>query len=257
MTHAYFHRDGDLFIPDRTARGPWNPDQQSGLAISGLLARVIDDAPAPVPMRVARLTVDFLGAVLMRPTEARVRIVRDGKRQQVIEAQLWVEGAMAATATALRVAQSIGPGVSPEPLGYVGPEEAPRTPVAKYFDAGHPLETRVIQRATAEGAPGVFWARFNTQFLDGEPTSPVIRACMTADLATGPAVTPAVREWRYPNADLSLYFAREPVGVWQLAMSHMDVADEGVALTRSTLADEEGVFGYARQTLVFSKPKAE
>src|SRR5262245_60190492 len=101
--HAYFTRDGGVFTPDRTARGPWNRDYQSGLAIMGLLTHAIESTPAPVPMRVARLTADFLGAVLMRPTEPQVRVLREGKRMQVIEASLRVEGQIAAVATGLRL----------------------------------------------------------------------------------------------------------------------------------------------------------
>jgi hypothetical protein len=253
MSHAYFQREGGRYHPDRTARGPWSPDQQSGLAVAGLLAHAIETTPSPSPMRMARLTVDFLGAVLMKPTEARVRILREGKRQQVVEASLWVEGEMAAMATGLRLAVSEGPAAPAPALGFPGPEAAPRTPIARFFDAGHPLETRVVRWASPDGEPGVFWSRFNTAFIAGEPTSPVVRACMAADIATGPASS-AVRGWRIPNADLSLYLAREPQGDWLLGVAHLDVAREGVGLTRSTLADEAGVFGYARQTLVLSRP---
>src|SRR6202020_2023766 len=100
-------------------------------------------------------------------------IVRDGKRMQVVEASLWVEGAMAAKATGLRLAaDGEGPSAPAPPHGYPSPEESPRVPVARYFDAGHPLETRVLQRATPEGAAGVFWSRFNSAFTAGAPTPP-------------------------------------------------------------------------------------
>ncbi|MBV9997184.1 MAG: thioesterase family protein [Caulobacteraceae bacterium] len=252
MRHAYFRREGRLYHPDRTARGPWNPDQQSGLAVQGVLVHAIETTPSAAPMRIARLTVDFLGAVLMRPTEARVRILRDGEGLQTVEASLWVEGEMAATATGLRVSRGEDPPASSPPLSYPDPEAAPRVPVTKYFDAGHPLETRVIRKAGAEGGPGVFWSRFNSVFLEGEPNSPVTRACMAADIASAPAAPPALKGWRNPNADLSLYLAREPRGDWLLCAAHTDVAAEGFAVLRSTLADADGVFGYGRQTLMLS-----
>lgn len=255
MTHVYFRREGGLCIPDRSARGPWNSEHQSGLAIVGLLARAIEHTHSVVPMRVARLTVDFLGAVLMKPTEVRAEILRDGKRMQVVAASLWVDGAMAASATGLRVCEGEGPNAPTDAHGFPTPEDAPRVPVTPYFDAGHPLETRVVQKANLDGAPGAFWSRFNTTFMEGEGTSPVIRACMAADIAAGAATTAATRGWRFPNADLSLYFAREPKGDWLLAVANMDIANEGVALMRSMLADETGSFGYARQTLVLSRQK--
>ena len=257
MTHAYFRRDGDLLVPDRTVRSPWNPDHQSGIAVVGQLARAIERAPAPRPMRIARLTVDFLGAVLMRPTAAQVEVAYEGADSQLIEAALWVDSAIAAKATALRVPATDEPPQHGEPPPYVSPEEAPRNGVTRYFGEGHPLQTRVIQRPDADGAPGVFWSRFNSTFVEGEPTSAVVRACMTADIASGAGAGPSMRNWRMPNADLSLYFAREPRGDWLLAATQIDVADQGVAATRSTLADETGVFGYARQMLILSRANTE
>jgi len=257
MTHAYFRQEGELLVPDRTVRSPWNPDHQSGIAVAGQLARAIERAAAAGPMRIARLTVDFLGAVLMRPTAAQVELVRDGPDVQLVEAALWVDSAIAAKATAVRVPAAEAPPPAGPPLPYVSPEAAPREGVTRYFGEGHPLETRVVQRPDADGGPGVFWARFNSAFVAGEPTSAVVRACMIADIASGAAAGPSMRDWRMPNADLSVYFAREPQGDWLLATTQIDVADQGVAATRSTLADAGGVFGYARQMLILSRANAD
>jgi hypothetical protein len=256
MTHAYFELDGGLYHPHKTARSPWSREQQSGLAVAGLLARAIENTPSAEPMRMARLTVDILGAAPMGPTDARAEIIRDGRRMQVVEASLVIGGDLAAKATGLRVADHPGPAAAALVLDYPGPEAAPRTPITPYFDAGHPLETRLVHRATFGQTPGVFWSRFNSQLVAGETASPVVRACMCADIASGPASGGLSRDWRFPNADLSLYFAREPVGDWILGVSRIDVGADGVGLTQSTLADQTGVFGYARQTLVFSRQKA-
>jgi acyl-CoA thioesterase len=174
---------------------------------------------------------------------------------QVVEAWLVVDGEAAAKATGLRVWDHDGPSAPPPRLSYPSPEEAPRTPIVSYFDAGHPFETRVVSRGGREGGPGVFWSRFNSQLIAGETASPVVRACMSADVTTGLAMPISSRAWKYPNADLSIYFARDPVGDWLLAASQVDMAAHGVGLTRTTLADETGVFGYGRQSLVISRQK--
>jgi len=253
MTHAYFEYVKGLYEPHKTARSPWSREQQSGLAVAGLLARVIEGAPSLAPLRIARLTVDFLGAVPMKSTEVRAEILRDGGGVQVVEAWLVVDGAPAARATGLRICEQEGPSANLPTLGFAGPGDAPFVPIAPYLDAGHPLETRIVQRATPEGAPGVCWSRFHSEFIAGESASPIIRACMCADIATGPAATASSRGWRTPNADLSLYFAREPRGEWLLGVSQMAIAADGIGLTRTTLGDEQGVYGYACQTLVFSR----
>lgn len=53
-------------------------------------------------MQLARFTLDLLRPVPMQPLAAAVRIVRDGKRSQVLEASLISDGVEVARASALR-----------------------------------------------------------------------------------------------------------------------------------------------------------
>src|SRR6185437_7139019 len=56
-----------------------------------------------VPQHVARLTVDFLRPVPLRPLTVVRRIVREGKRIQVMEASLLADGLEVARCSALRL----------------------------------------------------------------------------------------------------------------------------------------------------------
>ena len=92
MSDAIFIPDGDLLIPQPTACGPWFPGVQHGGAITGLIARAIEQTPAAQPMMLTRLTVDMSRKVPMGPTKVEVEVVRDGKRVQALECRYVVDG---------------------------------------------------------------------------------------------------------------------------------------------------------------------
>ena len=55
----FFARQGDAFIPNPIANGPWNPDSMHGRVIIGLLAHVIEERHGSAEFVPARLTVDM------------------------------------------------------------------------------------------------------------------------------------------------------------------------------------------------------
>jgi len=52
--------DGTKAESNANAAGPWNPGLQHGSAPASLIASVVENLPAPVPMQVTRLTLDLL-----------------------------------------------------------------------------------------------------------------------------------------------------------------------------------------------------
>lgn len=65
LVRALFLADGDQFVPQDVARGPWDPTALHGGPTAALLARAVEghEADPAQPMRVARLTVDLLRPV--------------------------------------------------------------------------------------------------------------------------------------------------------------------------------------------------
>jgi len=66
-----------------------------------LLAREVERFPAEQPMFVTRLTVELLRAFGRIPVEVRARLVRPGRKVQIVEASLWKGEQEVARATAL------------------------------------------------------------------------------------------------------------------------------------------------------------
>ena len=100
---ALFVRRGDEFVATELTQGPWNPEHQHGGPVCALLATVVESVPSLVPMRCGRLTVDLIRTVPVAALRARTRVVREGKRVQLVEAALEHDGVEVARASALRV----------------------------------------------------------------------------------------------------------------------------------------------------------
>jgi hypothetical protein len=85
-------RDGSSFVPTLLTQGPWNPDHQFGGAPAALVAQFLETVPTLVPLQVARLTVDLLRPVPIRPLQLEAAVRREGKRIQVVDVSLLADG---------------------------------------------------------------------------------------------------------------------------------------------------------------------
>src|SRR5260370_17979842 len=107
MASSIFEPDGDLFIPTEAALSPWSDQALHGGPPTMLMAREIERFPADQPMFITRLTVELLRAVGRTPLAVRSRLVRPGRRVQVVEGSLWngEQGVARAPALRLRIAE--------------------------------------------------------------------------------------------------------------------------------------------------------
>src|SRR5690349_7431585 len=74
------------------AGGPWNPKLQHGAAPSSLICWAVEQLPSPVPMRVARLTVDLMRPVPVAPNTIETEVLREGRKIQLIAVRLLASG---------------------------------------------------------------------------------------------------------------------------------------------------------------------
>ena len=84
----FFTRDGDAFHPTEVANGPWDPKSLHGRVIVGLLGFAIEERHSGPEFVPARLTVDMYKLpTIDKPIEVTTRLVRDGLRIRVVEAE--------------------------------------------------------------------------------------------------------------------------------------------------------------------------
>ena len=93
-------RDSDTFMPTPVSNGPWDPNSLHGRVVIGLLAHVIEQRHGSDDFVPARLTVDmFRLPNTTTPIEVTTKLVRDGKRIKVVEAEFISGGTSMARAS--------------------------------------------------------------------------------------------------------------------------------------------------------------
>ena len=64
---AIFRVDGNGVVTSPDAAGPWDPSMQHGSPPAALAVWAAEKIPTPVPMRIARVTVDLMRPVPVAP----------------------------------------------------------------------------------------------------------------------------------------------------------------------------------------------
>jgi len=95
----FFIREGAGYQPTPSSRGPWDPKSLHGRVIAGLLGYEIERALNDAAFMPARLTVDMYRLPDLSPVTATTRVVRDGGRLKVIDAEFFSAGVSMARAT--------------------------------------------------------------------------------------------------------------------------------------------------------------
>lgn len=249
---ALFVREGSRFVATELTQGPWNPEHQHGGPVSALLARAVEEVPTLVPMRVGRLTVDLTRPVPVAPLGVAARVVREGKRVQLVEAALLHDDLEVARASALRlrIGQSAGALEDPRRPDET-PPRAPTGPDGSVLArAGFPvpgfiraLDMERVCGGLGLGAPACSWFRLRVPVVLGEPVSPLVRLAALADFTSGTANFLPIERWSSINADVSIHVLRQPVGEWIAVDAVAHVAEDGIGHSRAQLFDVEGLVG--------------
>lgn len=234
--------------PLHAATGPWDPGFQNGVALSGLMAHVFETTPSAEGMDVARFHIDILKPTPMRPFRITVTPVRDGRRLQVLDAELRVDGELTARASAVRLRRaetptaSVGPPPAP-PEAWPPRLLSPRRPIFSM------VESRQRQGPDGAAGYGAAWFRLTGDIVEGCPITPFVQMALVSDMGSGQARVVDYRTHTFANIDISVNLARAPRGDWVLLESEAVSHGEGRALVNTLLSDREGKFARAHQTL--------
>ena len=250
---AIFERDGEAYVPTVLARGPWDPNALHGGAPAALLARELERELGE--LGVARITFELLRPVPLAPLAMSVRVVRPGRRVQLVEATLAAGDTPVCRALGLGIARPEGAAPASQPNDDMlpppdGVEPSPSPPGARPMFGGDAVELRFVRGAFRERGPAAAWIRFKVPLIDGEEPTPIQRAAAAADFGNGVSAALDWTEHVFINPDLTIYLVRPPRGEWVGLDSRTAVQSDGVGLAESVLHDAEGVVGYAAQALL-------
>jgi len=255
---ALFLPDGDRYLPTDLARGPWTPDALHGGPPSALLASRLERAEGGEGMQVARVTVELLRPVPVRPLGVTTRLARPGRKVQLVEGSLWDGDREVARATVLRIRRAELPLPSglERPAPPPGPGSAASSRGPGTYRAFHSegVEHRFVRGSTSAPGPATDWIRLRVPLVDGEDTSPLSRVVAVADFGNGISwrLSP-LDGWEFINPDLTVYLHRHPTTEWVCLEAETHAEAHGVGLAESRLWDEQGLIGHSLQSLLLDR----
>jgi acyl-Coa thioesterase superfamily protein/acyl-CoA thioesterase superfamily protein len=258
---AVFRVDGDRVIVSPHAAGPWDPGMQHGSAPASLAVWAAEAIPTPVPMRIARVTIDLMRPVPLKTLTLETEVLRQGRKIQLSAIRLRANGALAVAATVLKVrlqAETLPGDVSGPPVELPPPAQSVEDP-AQFSNSPfvRGMSLRAARGKFGVKGPGAIWYRVERPLIEGETVSQAVRAVVAADFCNGTSAALDFRDWTFLNADLTLSMAREPVGEWILLEAESWIGPDGAGLSMARLADKIGHFGRCVQSLVVEKRSAK
>src|SRR6201994_1499677 len=244
---AVFRVDGDRVIVSPHAAGPWDPTMQHGSAPASLVVWAAEAIPTPVPMRVARVTIDLMRPVPLMPLTLETEVLREGRKIQLCAVRLRADGVLTVSATVLKVklqTEKVPSDVGGPDVTLPGPDESPEDP-AQFSNSPFVMgmQLRAARGTFGVRGPGAIWYRVQRPFVEGAAVSQAMRAVIAADFCNGTSAALDFRDWTFLNADLTVSMSHEPVGEWILLDAESWIGPEGAGLPMARLAD---VTGYLR-----------
>lgn len=255
-TQTLFQTEGELFFPTEAAGNPWG-ELTGGGPVAGLLARAVEQEIEDPDLLVARMTVDLMRPVPRQGLAVTARTLRSGKRLQVIEAVLTLDG----TELARTVAQAVRRSSPSEPFDEPGPpfagpegiQDGSLLPpgLGLRWGVHDVMEVRWLEDQLGEG-PSRAWMRMPLPLLPGHTSSPLVHTatlvdCISAASPLGKIFGPWI------NTDITLYLHRELEGEWLGMEIERDSEPTGVGVARAKLFDQHGPIGLANEAVIVNQ----
>ncbi len=260
MPAAFYVPDGNRYLATELTRGPWDPGAQHAGPPAALLGREIEGLPDAEEFQVGRVTCEILRSVPIAPVAVSARVLRPGRRVQLVEAELRDEAGeplMRAGAWRIRT------GAVEIPPEAMAAEEPPPGPAegaeVEFFQTGETvgyhsaMEIRFVRGGFVEPGPALVWLRMRQPLVAGEEPTPLQRVLVAADVGNGVSASLDYRRYLFINVDLTVHLERMPVGEWVCVDAQTLPQGNGVGTAESVLSDERGRIGRALQTLLIAE----
>ncbi|HEY1855136.1 MAG TPA: thioesterase family protein [Solirubrobacterales bacterium] len=259
MPDSFYLPDGEQLAATELTRGPWDPEAQHAGPPSALIGRALERLPDGDELQLARLTFEILGPVPIGTVALGARIVRPGRRVQMVEAELEVDGRTRIRARGWRLRRA---GLALPKAAIV--EDPPPPPPERatgggFFATGQEhgyhtgMDARFLEGGFREAGPARVWLRMRYPLLAGEEPTQLQRTLIAADIGNGISSALDFRDWVFINVDLTVQLERLPAGEWICVDSVTRPHPDGIGSSDSVLFDGEGRIGRALQTLIFSE----
>lgn len=240
----FFTRDGEVYAATPISRGPWNPQSLHGRVVIGLLAHAIEQRCGDTAYMPARLTVDMYRLPDFSPITVETRMVRDGHRIKVIDAEVFSGGVSAGRATSQLLRRTENPPGriwTPPVWDAPGPDEAlALSPPQMVLDGM--WEMRPVVGGMGTLGPRRTWMAEVRELIGGVPLTPFVRAALASDFAS-PFANAGEQGLAWINSDVTLYLHRLPKDRWMGFEVVNHGADDGVGIGECWMYDVDGPIG--------------
>ena len=260
---ALFVRDGALLVPTIYTQGPWNPEAQHGGPICAALAWLIESVPTLVPMQVSRFTFDLFRAAPLTPLGTVTRVVREGKRLQVVEAMLLDGDTPVARGAAMRLRETDLAEVGDHPqrpqhtvTQPSGRGTTPNPDVAARIGFLRGIEVDRVAGTPGGGPPSTTWYRSRVPLVDGEAMSPLQRLALFSDFTSASALYLDHVSYSAINPDVTVQVLRPPVGEWICVDGSTEAGINGIGHSHANLYDTAGFVASASTSQLIDRVRS-
>jgi hypothetical protein len=256
---ALFTPDGGGFLPGELARGPWSPEALHGGPVAALAVRAAECCEPDGGLQLVRLTLELLRPVPLSHLSVGARLVRPGRRVQLVDVTIEAGGVAVALARGLRMRVAPPPGAQ---AAAAPPTDEPRPlppergvvvdPLRADYRAFHngAVEIRFVDGQFDVPGPATAWFRLRYPVVPGEEPSPWQRAAAAADFGNGISAQFPFGSAMFINPDLTVELVRPPEGPWVGLEARTRFGSPGIGWAESALWDAHGRIGRSTQTLL-------
>lgn len=256
-----FERDGDAYLATDLCRGPWSPESLHGGPVGALLAGAVESADSGgADFHVARLTVELERLVPPhQPLTLQTVITRPGRKVQLVDATLHLNGTVVGRARAMRIRRAVVD-LPDEPL--LIPEPPPtdlgtimRSTVSGFYPGFHneACQQRFVEGSWGEPGPVTLWIRVTVPMVDDTPLTPLQRVVSAADFGSGVSTVLSWDDYTFINPEVTVYQHRPVVGEWVGMKTKTHIGPDGIGFAESELFDDGGRFGRSVQSLLVER----
>ncbi|WP_029434114.1 thioesterase family protein [Blastococcus sp. URHD0036] len=257
---ALYLPDGAGFLATALTIGPWDPGLQHAGPPAALLAREVERTSQVPGGQTVRLAYDILGPVPVGPVRVTGRVLRPGRRVELVEATLEADGAprMRVTAWRLRTRETSPVDVlAPDAPHPAGPD-AGQAETAGFFSTDvayhRALEWRFTAGSFNSPGPAAAWTRPLVPLVEGEAITPLQHLLVMTDAASGISAELDWTRATFANVDLTVSLYRQPAGEWLAMDAVTSLGPAGAAQCFADLYDGTGRIGRSAASL-FVEPR--
>ncbi|MEM7284270.1 MAG: thioesterase family protein, partial [Pseudomonadota bacterium] len=239
---SMFVRDGDVFVAQDPARGPWSTDYCHAGPVTGLLARELECLV--LDKKIVRLLVDLIRPVPVAGVRTSAQVTKAGRQTTTATAELCdLDGKVCARASSLHIVHATLGDIPTAPAPELTFSEA-RHGSFPIGDAVHkePFFGNFVQIAFPPGesnepGPTTLWMK-TLPLLPDEKTTSFQRLCPLADCGNATSRNGELDRYSFVNPDITIVAHRDTDSEWLASTARSDWQSSGIGLSTAVIQDE-------------------